>query len=206
MCKKVKLTSKRNKVYRLIEDEGNSIFKTFIDKEDMKMELSILRLLNRRNCRVPEVLRVTSDSIYLEDLGDETLLDWYERSENANADNILPVILKLSDWFEAFYDTLRSSKYSNYIMGDVNFRNFLIKNGEIYGIDFEQCREGKIEEDLGKLAAYSLTYDPMMTDWKKNFVKLLIEKLSIKLDISKDDISSEMDKELIKIRLRREKK
>ncbi len=206
MRKKVKLTSKRNKVYRLIEDEGNSIFKTYIDKEDMKMELSILRLLHSKNCRVPEVLRVTSNSIYLEDLGDETLLDWYERSENTNADNILPMILKLSDWFEAFYDTLCSSKYSNYIMGDVNFRNFLINNGEIYGIDFEQCREGKIEEDLGKLAAYSLTYDPMMTDWKKNFVKLLIEQLSIKLDISKDAISSEMDKELIKIRLRREKK
>ncbi|HCO18093.1 MAG TPA: hypothetical protein DIT39_00530 [Tissierellales bacterium] len=206
MCKKVKLTSKRNKVYRLLEDEGNSILKTFIDKEDMKRELSILRLLHGRNCRVPEVLKVTSDSIYLEDLGDETLLDWYESIEKTNADSILPMILKLSDWLEAFYDTLSSSKYGNYIMGDVNFRNFLIKDGEIYGIDFEQCREGKIEEDLGKLAAYSLTYDPMMTDWKKNFVKLLVEQLSMKLDISKDAISSEMDKELIKIRLRRKEK
>ena len=205
MHKKVELISKRNKVYRLIEDEGKSILKIFSNKDDMEKELTMLQLLHTNGCKVPEVLKITSDSLYLEDLGDMTLLNWLEKSERISSEDILHVITKLADWLTVFYDTISSRLGLNYIMNDVNFRNFLIKDDEIYGIDFEQSKEGEMVEDFGKLAAYALTYDPQMTDWKKKFVKLLIDQLSLKFNISTESIESEMEKELVRINLRRYK-
>lgn len=205
MHKKVELISKRNKVYRLIDDEGNSILKIFSNKEDMEKELTLLQLLHTNGCKVPEVLKITSDSLYLEDLGDMTLLNWLEKSERVSSEDILHVIAKLADWLAAFYDTISSRLGLNYIMNDVNFRNFLIKDDEIFGIDFEQSKEGDMVEDFGKLAAYALAYDPQMTDWKKKFVKLLIDQLSLKFNISTVSIESEMEKELVRINLRRYK-
>ena len=65
------------------------------------------------------------------------------------------------------------------------------------------CAPGYIEEDLGKLFAFILTYDPVFTDWKISRVKDLFKYLSDKYPADIDSIRSEMNKELIAIKDRR---
>lgn len=203
MYQKIKLLSKRNDVYRVIDSDGKYISKTFLNLLDMKREEDNLNLLKKFDVNVPEIMSIEDNTLLLEDLGDLTLLDWYEQVEIENSYNYKDIIIKLCTWLKEFYEVTFNYYKKSIILSDVNFRNFIIKNGEIYGIDFEQSCEGKIESDLGKIVAYALTYNPVMTEWKLKFADELINMLSIELKVNKKLIIEEKEKELKKIIERR---
>ncbi len=203
MYQKIKLLSKRNDVYRIIDGDRKYISKTFLNLLDMKREADNLNLLKKFDVNVPEILSIENNTVELEDLGDSTLLDWYEQVEIENSYNYKDIIIKLCTWLKEFYEVTFNYYKKSIILSDVNFRNFIIKNGEIYGIDFEQSCEGKIESDLGKIVAYAITYNPIMTEWKLKFADELINTLEIELKVNKKLIIEEKEKELKKIIERR---
>ncbi|MBP1925814.1 hypothetical protein J2Z76_001675 [Sedimentibacter acidaminivorans] len=203
MYQKIKLLSKRNDVYRIIDGDKKYISKTFMNISDMRKEEDFLILLKNQNINVPNIISKENNTLELEDLGDLTLLDWYEQIEVDNSCDYKNIIIKLCMWLKKFYDVTFNYYKKRIIISDVNFRNFIIKNGEIYGIDFEQSCEGKIESDLGKLVAYALTYNPIMTEWKLRFADELINMLEIELKVNKKLIIEEKEKELKKIIERR---
>lgn len=203
MYQKIKLLSKRNDVYRIIDGDKKYISKTFINLLDMKRETDNLNLLKKFDINVPEIMSIENNTVALEDLGDLTLLDWYVQIEIDNSCDYKGIIIKLCMWLKKFYDVTGIYYKKQVILYDVNFRNFIIKNGKIYGIDFEKSCEGKIESDLGKIVAYALTYNPIMTEWKLKFADELINMLSIELKVNKKLIIKEKEKELKKIIERR---
>lgn len=203
MYQKITLVSKRNDVYRIIDGDKKYILKEFKDLSDIKKETECLMLLKGCNINVPEIISIDNNILILEDLGYLTLLDWYEDNEKKNSNDYKDMIIKLCKWMKSFYDVSLVRHNRQIILLDVNFRNFIIKGNEIYGIDFEQSSEGNIESDLGKLAAYALTYYPIMTKWKVNFTDELINTLSIVLKVSKKIIIEEKEKELNNINIRR---
>ena len=202
MHKKIELNSKRNKVMRIVKEDGTYIVKKFENKENYIREKEILNILKNAKVKVPSIIKLEQNSLYLEDLGGITFLDWYEESEKQNTLDI-SMIFKLSSWIKSFYEAVLEFYSEQIVLYDVNFKNFIISNEEIYGIDFEQTQAGSIAADLGKLTAFALTYDPAMTEWKINFRNIFIDILSKELSIKTEIIIAEEKKELSAIERRR---
>ncbi len=203
MHKTIKLISKRNNVLRLVENDRTFILKKFENQENYQREKEILNLLKNAKVNVPSIIKAEDNSLHLEDLGEVTFLDWYENQEKNNSYD-LSMIYKLCQWLKDFYKAVFQYYNKQIILSDVNFRNFIITNQEIYGIDFEQSQVGNISEDTGKLSAYALTYDPSMTEWKINFRNIFIDIMSIELNVEKEIIMAEEKKELSAIKQRRQ--
>lgn len=201
MYQKITLASKRNKIERIFENGKSTICKTFTNLDDLKKEYETLCLLEQKGLNVPEIIDSFGSSLILQDLGDNTMLSWYHNEEKRNSDTYETVLFKLCDWLKNFYNIYLFS--NQYILGDINFENFIIYNDDIYGIDFEHIRQGRIEEDAGRLVACALTYEPEDTDWKMDFNTKLIKILSSELNIDNKLINSELKKELISMKERR---
>lgn len=200
---KIRLNSKKNQVYRIIEDGKRYIEKIFSDTERMENEVQILKVLKKQGCNVPEILGICENRLLLEDLGEVTLLDWYESKENEDSTDYTEMIEKLSKWMKCFYSITHNYYNKSIILFDVNFRNFLVKDDEIYGIDFEESQFGNLETDAGKLAAFSMTYNPAMSEWKLSFVEEMVKVLSWELELKRELVMEEREKELIRIKSRR---
>lgn len=203
MYQKIKLKSKRNDVYRIIEEDKIYISKTFNNIADMKKETVFLNLLKESDMNVPNIISINNNTLILADLGDLTLLDWYENLEKENSHDYKDVMIKICRLMKEFYNASLSFFNQQFILSDVNFRNFIIKDNKLYGIDFEQSALGNIETDAGKLVAYALTYEPAMTNWKINFCDEFINVLSLELKIDKELIINEKEIELKNLYSRR---
>lgn len=205
MYQEIKLISKRNQVYRIYDNDNTYISKTFMDSGNILKEIEILKLLKDKSIKVPNILDIKDNTLILEDLGEITLLDWFEQMEKTNSTDYSEIIYKLSLWLKKFYSATKEYYNIQMILYDVNLRNFIIKDNEIYGIDFEQTQPGQIEEDIGKMVAYCLTYNPDFTEWKKVFIEELMDTMSDKLGIEKKIIIVKKDKEIDLICKRRKK-
>lgn len=202
MHKEIKLRSKRNNVFRIVEDEGIYILKKFENHENYIREKEVLSILKKAGINVPSIIKAEENYLYLEDLGEVNFLEWYEEQEKNNALDI-SMVYELCSWFKDFYSAVFEFYKKQFILYDVNFKNFIICDNKVYGIDFEQVRPGHIEEDAGRLVAFGLTYNPSMTEWKMDFRNILINILSNELNIEKEKIISEENKELAAIKKRR---
>lgn len=202
MHKEIKLKSKRNNVFRIVEDEGTYILKKFENHENYIREKEVLSILKKEGVNVPSIIKAEENYLYLEDLGEVNFLDWYEEQEKNNALDI-SMVYELCSWFKDFYSAVFEFYKKQFILYDVNFKNFIICENKVYGIDFEQVKPGHIEEDAGRLSAFALTYNPSMTEWKMDFRNILINILSNELNIEKEKIISEENKELAAIKKRR---
>lgn len=202
MHKEIKLRSKRNNVFRIVEDEGIYILKKFENHENYIREKEVLSILKKAGINVPSIIKAEENYLYLEDLGEVNFLEWYEEQEKNNALDI-SMVYNLCSWFKDFYSAVFEFYKKQFILYDVNFKNFIICDNKVYGIDFEQVRPGHIEEDAGRLSAFALTYNPSMTEWKMNFRNIFIDILSNELNIEKEKIISEENKELAAIKKRR---
>lgn len=204
-----KFYSKRNKVY-LVEDTAESagenyVLKIFMGREKQKrkkLEEDILKDLSKSSLYVPELLLTGKDYLLMEYIKGVTLLDILIRYEGSGCCDDRPFLMAIDFIYDYCRHTLKSAGQS-YILKDINLRNFIYREGQLYRIDFEDCAHGYIEEDIGKLFAFMLTYDPVFTDWKISKAKSLFHYLSDKYPVDIDAIRSEMKKELIAIEDRR---
>lgn len=203
MYQEIRLQSKKNKVCRIIDDNKSYIVKEFSNIENMGREIDLLKLLKEKECNVADIIKIEDNKLYMEDLGETTLLDWYEEVERINFREYLAIIHELCSWLKDFYRISSKCFSQQYILFDVNFRNFILRDNKIYGIDFEEACNGKIEVDAGRLIAFALTYNPVFTNWKEKFAIILLDTLSCELNIDKELIIREKDRELEQIRLRR---
>lgn len=199
--------SKKNKVwlidYFTKDSEKKCIVKCFNGYNLCNKEYIYLNNLKIKGIKVPDVYYVGIDYIVEEFLDGILLLDYINNMENTGDYRFIDLFDMLFMWFNEFYNYTEKIMSKRIILKDINFRNFIIKDDSIYGFDFEDCTIGKIEEDIGKIAAFSLTYYPIFTNWKIEFVKSFIEYFYNKLHLSKTDVMVEMNKELEKIGKRR---
>lgn len=181
--------SRRNEVY-LIKDKMNNeyVMKIFKNSDDMENELKMLIISDNKNLDVPRVIYSYEDTIIMEYIKGSTLLQIYEKYEKRNL-KAEEIIEKLYIWLANFYDLFRSNR--QVIIGDVNFKNFILSD-KFYGIDFEKCGYGKIEQDVGRLCAFALTYTPEFTDWKIKFSRTLYDCFMINMMLDSDKIKLAM--------------
>jgi tRNA A-37 threonylcarbamoyl transferase component Bud32 len=84
------------------------------------------------------------------------------------------VIRLLADWFVQFHTFFKTDE-SFQIRGDATLRNFIQNKGRIWGVDFEESRIGKPNEDLATLCGSLLSTDPMFTDEKFKLCQIFLD-------------------------------
>lgn len=198
--------SKKNRVF-LIEAFT-------LDKRSVKLILKKLEYsspdeadrlieLKKAGIKVPSLYYSGEDYIVLEYIPGPTLLDYlcYLEEKNTKSSVAMSVFDKLSCWLKRFYSC---NKSKSYILGDVNYRNFILHQEEtIYRVDLEDCRPGDIEEDIGRFCAFGLTYFPEFTDWKMDIYRDVFYYLKKSLRLDKNLMKLYLKDELQAISKRR---
>lgn len=172
--------SRKNHVY-LSEIEGYTVVvKEMSDPHAYWREKTIYEgLWDKSIFTCPEILEAQDDChrFIMEYIPGETVLHVLEEAEKVNnLDLAMNVSRKLICWLQDFHQSQKSLN-GEMTLGDINFRNFLWSQGQIYGIDFEDCVLGSGREELIHVPAFYLLYDPEETPFKRKVVQAMISEI-----------------------------
>jgi len=154
--------SRRNQV-RLVRRRGELVIrKEYRDEETLLTEQRTLLLLHSRGVdSIPRVLWRKGRCLYLNYLPGE---NYAELADAAETDAQIPLsaaMKALCDWIARYH------AMTGCLRGDVNLRNFLYDGMICRSVDFEEpLISGPVEEDLGPILAFLLTYLPALTPSK----------------------------------------
>ncbi|HLV09290.1 MAG TPA: phosphotransferase [Halanaerobiales bacterium] len=202
--------SKKNRVFLIKstvineQDTKDSWLNCFILKEkdnDLRKELDFLKRLRKKDLKVPRLIYRGNKHLILEYIPGPTLLDCVCRLEEKQAgyQELKRLFRGLLYWLRDFYQLEAGT-----ILGDINFRNFIITEEKIvYGLDFEDCRKGPVEEDIGRFIAFGLSYRPEFSDWKLKTYSYLLRYFIQQLDLSPASVEHFYCEELYAIEERR---
>lgn len=181
-----KFKSKRNNVYLIRDDNKLLIQKKYSSKANFKTEEECLINLRKEYINVPKIIRTEKKKIYLEYLDGNNLCDIFEEMEEKKNIEVNTVIKLLVDYLLNIYKS-EYFRQNNYIMNDVNLRNFILHDKKIYGIDYEEVVNGDIEQDIVGILVFMLTNNPILTIWKNNIGKSFYTQINknINLNIKK---------------------
>ena len=201
--------SKRNHVC-LMEYQGSRyVVKDMQDEKLWEKEIQLLQQLSRDGSLVPDIIEAEYPYIILEYLDGKLLIDVFEEYEmkcSGEYENKKLIGMWL-EWLEGFYDSSHSLYSEQYICLDINFRNYMLREMNhqlfMYGFDFEQCRQGVIETDIGRMMAFALMYHPAKTRWKQQFIDLLAKMAIEKFNLNKALVQKEYEQELLVMKTRR---
>jgi hypothetical protein len=206
--------SKRNQLYLLSFKDFNGrerqlVYKLHNHRIRLGKEVEMLFMLKNGPALTPNLIRVIGNGILMEHVGGPTILEYVSWQENIqlqykepHIEPAMQAIKQLADWLLGFYHAAESNLGRKMILGNINLRNFIIRDS-LYGVDFEDCREGFREEDAGRVCAFSLTYAPPYTPWKKAFTKEMMELLIYKLELDRATVIDSLFNELEIINKRR---
>ena len=191
--------SRRNEVVKISASDGRIDFvrKRYLYGNAEK-EYNMLKALE--GYRVPRVLYRADGELYLEYISGRTLLEALESSEKEGKPFDDEIRL-LVEFLKEFYSRMPGMRY-----GDVNLRNFILNEALIYGVDLEEVTWGEAETDIGRAAAFLITYRPGFTNYKFNCMCLLINYAEERLGIKPRRIIDEMLAELREMEKRRGEK
>jgi Ser/Thr protein kinase RdoA (MazF antagonist) len=209
-----KFKSRKNDVYlvRAMNRDGSSmeyVHKIFRSDEAASKEARLLKELRKNGLYVPAVYYTDKSCLIMEYIRGSTLCDKiFDIEKAADKEEVRSeeaagiIIHELCYWLKSFYTYVKGTDKSRLILGDVNLRNFIF-DGRVCGIDFEEVKTGLVEEDIGRMCAFLLTYNPAFTPWKRRFAVSLLERLSKEINIDRSIVEAEFKKELYSIAERR---
>lgn len=191
--------SRRNTVYliRALHKDGDVsefVYKLYVSGNIEKEYVALCKLQGQN---VPRVLACGHSALYMEYIRGKTLLERLEEAEIKG----LPFeehIDKFIGFLHGFYKVM-----PGHIYGDVNLRNFIVTSDGLWGVDLEESHIGRISTDIGKAAAFNLTYRPEFTDYKQQTASYLIEQSSRLFSVSIQEIEREKMLELEAMETRR---
>jgi RIO-like serine/threonine protein kinase len=124
------------------------------------MEAAELKRLHEAGVRVPKLIACENNVIKMAYIHGETLPDFLCRMENyPNDSELIKAADSIIKWLDIFYHAVDSSNTGEN-RGDVNGRNFFWDDGQFWGVDFEERSTGAKEQDIGRLVAFILSYNP----------------------------------------------
>jgi len=219
--------SKKNNVFKIsYQNEkgkaGLGVIKVFGKRlKQLEKEAFMLTLLRDKKVAVPEIYFKGNDFLFIEYLGEKTLLDIITGQELISRSNsqqlsdfekrssrtIDSIIGKVCSCLNSCYLEIKNATGKSLITGDMNLRNFILKStsygDDMYRIDFEDYKIGIIEEDLGSFCAFILSYYPAFTEWKIGLARKFIISFKKNFCVDMDNIKKEIEKSLSMLNLRR---
>lgn len=167
-----RLYSKRNQVYKImLEIEGKSqpaIMKIYSGKDNLpEAEYRNMKMLYDYGINVPRIICKDNNRLIMEYIDGDLVNDLVERLDTGEW------IDKLALWFSQLHKISKDS--DTLLKGDVNLRNFIYSNGEIYGLDFEEIRWGDVRTDLADVCFFMLTNTPSFTKEKHIMLRRFLQ-------------------------------
>ncbi len=198
------LPSKKNHIYREQTGRQEVVVKQITDPGRFQMEKEIGTLLQETDLATPRRLAVNNQEqkIIYAYIPAVPLVDIIETED---LDKLYTVFTRMSVWMMKFYTIIREKADKQYILGDVHLRNFIYddREGVVYGVDFEECRPGRIETDVARLYTFILHYEPAFTPRKKALADYLLKKFAALTELNEDFLQSEIERETAELLLRR---
>jgi len=146
-----------------LDENKYYIKKSISNHKKMSKEIDVLNYLKRKNLTVPEVLFQFENSYTREYIEGETLysllnnLEENQKKKFMYSKNMV-IIVDFLDWLDCFY-------------------NFIYNNKNIYGLDFESCKIGEKEKDIGKFLSNLLNKSNPFTNWKSRFTRQVLKTM-----------------------------
>lgn len=189
--------SKKNTVAYVIFNGKPMIIKRFVpgSKNNMENEYSILK--KAHDLHVPSVFEKDEHNniLIMSYINGENLCEIIN-SETLEFEEKRRILILLSQWFSDFHE-----KFKNYekklIHGDSALRNFIFSK-KIYGLDFEESRQGKNIEDIAELCASILSTNPMFEIEKFELCKIFIKSYTEKIQSELKGINNAIVYSLLK--------
>jgi tRNA A-37 threonylcarbamoyl transferase component Bud32 len=161
-----RLKSEKNTVSYVILNDKPRVLKWYPPglKRNMETEYSVLK---------KGLSKINIPTVFEKDVDNNVLVTGYIignnlcdviNDENTSFDDKEKSVERLAEWFISFHDFFKT-KDSFLIRGDSTLRNFILTD-RIWGVDFEESREGKPVEDIACMCSSILTTDPMFTKEK----------------------------------------
>jgi len=194
--------SRRNTVCRIDAMRTDGTKTSFVYKMyacgDIDREAAALETL----CgdRVPRILMRGQNALCLEYLSGQTLLETLEETERT-CQSPHAAIDRLVGFLAYFYAAMPGYKY-----GDVNLRNFIDAQRGICGVDLEETAPGMPHTDIGRMAAFLLTYRPAYTAYKETAAAYLIHTGALRLGFDARAAEAAKQDELAAMATRRKDK
>jgi len=188
--------SKRNTVVL----RGGVVEKHLSSVESAEFELAMLEKLYKSGVKVPYPVTKEGSKLKMPYIRSETLPDLFARLESSSDQSeVIKAADELVNWFEDFYKAVEPGE----IRGDVNGRNFLWDGEHWRGVDFEERAFGEKEQDIGRVIAFALTYDPPGTPVKILFAERVLRGAVKILNIDPAVVLKYRDREFADMNLRR---
>ena len=195
-----KFTSKRNDVFLAEDENGRFVIKRYARAEDAVAEKAVYDLLSVGKVRIPKLLTSDEHELKLEYIDGVTFTELLDSQERTKSVDFAPWET-LVKWLCLF------NKETGLAPGDCNLRNFILDaQGQVCGIDFEQCGESGILEAASAVCAFVELYNPQETPLKMSVSHFLQEKFSEIAGISAQELAEQTACQKSAIISRRERK
>jgi len=195
--------SKRNTVIL----RNGAVEKYFVSEQAASREAAALEKLYAAGVRVPYPATKNGGVIQMPYIAGETLPDLLARFESSGEEQsgifeLLQAADGLVNWLGDFYRAVDTDQ-SGEIRGDINGRNFLWDGQNWRGVDFEEQAVGIKEQDIGRIIAFALTYDPPDTSVKTIFTDRFFQEAVKILDLDPAMVLKCRDQEFAAMKKRR---
>lgn len=154
ITEKIFFYSKKNQVTRLLVHNGKEqldMVMKYCIWGDSKKEARVIARCNELGLRVPLLKARQGNILFLETVEDSRVLCYKSFTDDLkSAEKTLTA--SLIEWLRSFHETFLN-RGKSLVKGDLNFNNFLVKDGVVWGIDFEECRRGNPMEDYADFFA-----------------------------------------------------
>ncbi len=202
-----KFSSKKNHVILVKLNQRRMIIKRFKKDIKFKRELMVYQELANYQNLAPKLYSFDIDKmeLYLQYIKGDTLLSFLEEAEDEKRFNdAVNIMIDLISWLDNFHQG-KISNIKNPVIFDLNFNNFIISKNRIFGLDFEDVREGDSFSDYIKLLSMYLMYNPIKSGFKKRVLDQLLVYLNAKFNMCKTKILYQVSIEEANIMDRRAK-
>lgn len=195
-----KFTSKRNDVFLAEDENGRFVIKRYARSGNAAAEKAVYDLLSGGKVRIPKILSSGEHELKLEYVDGVTFTELLDSQERTKSVDFAPWET-LVKWLCLF------NKETGLAPGDCNLRNFILDaQGQVCGIDFEQCGESGILEAASAVCAFVELYNPQETPLKMSVSHFLQEKFSEIAGISAQELAEQTACQKSAIISRRERK
>lgn len=171
--------SRKNRVFRSVFDGRECVVKVFREgsEEAAPKEFRILRDCSAAGVPVPGPIDCIGGAVLMEFVPGEPVSDLFDRLVAASdgqelSEGFQGLACDLAGWLSRFHSAFGFET----ARGDAILRNFLMAEGGVVGLDFEEAARGDTLSDIGQLCASALMTDPPFTQVKVSFARDLASR------------------------------
>ncbi len=144
------LSSKLKKVYKVESENFVYILKEYASAEDAEKEMQIAKRVALTGY-APKVIDHQENLVLYEYIEGENFFNIFRRATMTDdVESMKLLATRLSIFLQIIYS------FTEKVMTDIDFSNYVVKDGRVVGVDFSKVDEGMPYEDVASAIAFAL--------------------------------------------------